>query len=205
MKWEVPCQKKNGEFRKSFQQWSVPKKIYSEFGLQNGESVRISVRLGEKQFGIFDVRLFSGWEFKIPCDTSPIEKYAHDNPDSSVSFSLCLESEKLESIMQSGIAESLKLDSTEREKRLQNANKLPERVLSVVTVFKRNPDVVAAVLERAAGFCERCKQEAPFKRKTDNSPYLEVHHTELLANHGEDTVENAEALCPNCHRKAHYG
>ncbi len=25
-----------------------------------------------------------------------------------------------------------------------------------------------------------------------------------LANNGDDTVENAIALCPNCHRKAHY-
>ena len=34
---------------------------------------------------------------------------------------------------------------------------------------------------------------------------LEVHHTKPLAEGGEDTVNNAEALCPNCHKEAHYG
>ncbi|MEY0334745.1 HNH endonuclease [Providencia rettgeri] len=32
-----------------------------------------------------------------------------------------------------------------------------------------------------------------------------MHHVEWLANGGEDSVENAIALCPNCHREAHYG
>jgi 5-methylcytosine-specific restriction protein A len=34
---------------------------------------------------------------------------------------------------------------------------------------------------------------------------LEVHHKKQLSEGGEDTVENAIALCPNCHREAHYG
>ncbi|WP_256325004.1 HNH endonuclease signature motif containing protein [Nitrosomonas sp. Nm132] len=42
-------------------------------------------------------------------------------------------------------------------------------------------------------------------RKHDGSPYLEVHHKIPLAFGGEDTVVNAIALCPNCHREAHYG
>lgn len=37
------------------------------------------------------------------------------------------------------------------------------------------------------------------------SPYLEVHHIIFLAQGGDDTVDNAEALCPNCHRRKHYG
>nr|WP_275041241.1 HNH endonuclease signature motif containing protein [Halomonas meridiana] len=46
---------------------------------------------------------------------------------------------------------------------------------------------------------------APFNRKSDGSPYLEVHHRKPLAEGGDDTVANAIALCPNCHRAAHYG
>ncbi|HXU34436.1 MAG TPA: HNH endonuclease [Thermoanaerobaculia bacterium] len=34
---------------------------------------------------------------------------------------------------------------------------------------------------------------------------MEVHHRIRLAYGGEDTVENAVALCPNCHREAHHG
>lgn len=33
----------------------------------------------------------------------------------------------------------------------------------------------------------------------------EVHHKVPLSAGGDDTVENAIALCPNCHRKAHFG
>lgn len=72
-------------------------------------------------------------------------------------------------------------------------------------VFNRNPDVVAEVLTRANGKCEGCSKPAPFKRKKDNSPYLEVHHKIPLAKDGEDKVENAIALCPNCHREKHHG
>lgn len=49
-----------------------------------------------------------------------------------------------------------------------------------------------------------CKQPAPFLTKKQ-FPYLEVHHWNPLANGGEDSVENAAALCPNCHKQAHHG
>lgn len=72
-------------------------------------------------------------------------------------------------------------------------------------MYRRNPYVVVEVLERANGFCERCKSHAPFTRATDKTPYLEVHHKIHLAHDGDDTVENAIALCPNCHRELHLG
>ena len=53
------------------------------------------------------------------------------------------------------------------------------------------------------GFVNVAKK-APFKRK-DGSDYLEVHHKIFLYNYGEGSVDNAEALCPNCHREKHYG
>ncbi|WP_242657405.1 HNH endonuclease [Vibrio antiquarius] len=61
------------------------------------------------------------------------------------------------------------------------------------------------VLLRADGVCERCKQQAPFSRSRDGTPYLEVHHIKRLADGGDDSVENAQALCPNCHRELHFG
>jgi len=33
--------------------------------------------------------------------------------------------------------------------------------------------------------------------------HLECHHVKWLSKEGEDTIENAVALCPNCHRKMH--
>jgi 5-methylcytosine-specific restriction protein A len=92
-----------------------------------------------------------------------------------------------------------------RAARLRVANKQPVKVLAVVEVYARNPDVVAEVLDRARGECESCRKPAPFLRRADGSPYLEVHHVKRLADGGEDSADNAIANCPNCHRKAHFG
>lgn len=92
-----------------------------------------------------------------------------------------------------------------RHQRLTSASATPKSELRVVSQFVRNPDVVAEVLLRANGFCERCANEAPFTRAKDGTPYLEVHHKIRLSDGGEDTVENAIALCPNCHRELHFG
>jgi 5-methylcytosine-specific restriction endonuclease McrA len=96
-------------------------------------------------------------------------------------------------------------NSQARKERLKKAKKRPEKMLVLTTVFKRNPDVIAEVRERAKGQCERCGHQAPFYRRSDNSPFLEVHHRIPLAQGGDDSVENAIALCPNCHRQAHFG
>ncbi len=52
------------------------------------------------------------------------------------------------------------------------------------------------------GQCQLCNEPAPFSRPS-GEPYLEVHHVVWLARGGEDSVANAVALCPNCHRKMH--
>lgn len=103
------------------------------------------------------------------------------------------------------VAESLTLDSTARKQRLAQAPPKPRVRTATVEVFVRNPDVVAEVLIRARGFCEICERVGPFKRASNGSPYLEVHHRVRLADGGDDTVENAVALCPNCHRQQHFG
>ncbi|MEB2604822.1 HNH endonuclease [Burkholderia cenocepacia] len=72
-------------------------------------------------------------------------------------------------------------------------------------VFERNPDVIAEALHLARGICQGCGNPAPFERKATGRPYLEVHHVVPLAEGGDDTVSNAIALCPNCHRERHYG
>lgn len=97
------------------------------------------------------------------------------------------------------------LNAQERQRKLENTDKKPKLLKVTTQVYRRNPDVVVAVLERANGVCERCGIDAPFKRVSDGTPYLEVHHKKRLADGGEDTVENAIAVCPNCHRELHYG
>lgn len=82
--------------------------------------------------------------------------------------------------------------------------KEPEKTYSQVTNFNRDPKVKAWVLKEAAGKCECCGSDAPFTT-AEGEPFLEVHHLRRLADGGSDTVANAVALCPNCHREIHYG
>jgi predicted HNH restriction endonuclease len=91
-----------------------------------------------------------------------------------------------------------------RGERLAKAPKKPSAVQVTRTEFRRNADVIVEVMLRATGVCEACGRSAPFIRASDGTPYLEIHHIRSLADGGDDTVENAVALCPNCHRRAHY-
>jgi 5-methylcytosine-specific restriction protein A len=74
----------------------------------------------------------------------------------------------------------------------------------VAEQFERDPRVKAWVLDEARGHCELCVGEAPF-RDDDGFPLREVHHIKPLAEGGAHIVENAVALCPNCHRRCHHG
>lgn len=103
------------------------------------------------------------------------------------------------------VAKSMRDTREARRLRLERAKKRPDRLEVTTYIYVRNPDVVAEVLDRAKGVCEECKGSAPFLRRSDGTPYLEVHHKTQLLKGGEDTVENAIALCPNCHRAMHFG
>ncbi len=107
--------------------------------------------------------------------------------------------------LNAGIANSLNDNPKARAKRLEKASPKPNKRTVTITVYDRNPDVVAKILLRANGICESCKNPAPFIRRKNNTPFLEVHHIKQLASGGDDTVENAQALCPNCHREKHHG
>jgi len=71
--------------------------------------------------------------------------------------------------------------------------------------YVRDPKVVAYVLKKSKGKCGDCNNKGPFISKSTGLPYLEVHHKIMLKDGGPDTIENAIALCPNCHRKTHFG
>ncbi len=110
-----------------------------------------------------------------------------------------------EATLQQAIQQSRQLSRKERQARLKVAPKIPKKLWVTTAVFRRNPDVIVEALERANGRCEACRKPAPFLRRSDGSPFLEVHHRRPLAEGGEDVLDNAIALCPNCHRNAHFG
>jgi 5-methylcytosine-specific restriction protein A len=107
--------------------------------------------------------------------------------------------------LEKNITQSMLRSQAERQQRLARASKRPKTYDVRNRVYSRNPDVIAEVLFQARGVCQGCNKEAPFTRSADGAPYLEVHHRIPLAMGGDDTVENAIALCPNCHRERHFG
>lgn len=82
--------------------------------------------------------------------------------------------------------------------------KEPKAIAGLATQYDRDAKVVAWVLNESKGNCECCNKPAPFLN-AEGAPFLEVHHVRHLADKGPDIVENAAALCPNCHREIHYG
>jgi hypothetical protein len=79
----------------------------------------------------------------------------------------------------------------------------PEYRKRMAGVYVRDPLVRRDVLDRANGRCEFCGQPGFVNRH--GRPYLETHHVISLAEQGVDRVTNVIALCPNDHRRAHFG
>jgi 5-methylcytosine-specific restriction protein A len=98
-----------------------------------------------------------------------------------------------------------KVSKLRRETILQTplGNSTPSKQIKKSTSFSRDPKVVAWVLKNSNSICESCNKPAPFT-KLDGDFYLEVHHIKRLADGGSDTVTNAVAVCPNCHRALHF-
>jgi len=92
--------------------------------------------------------------------------------------------------------------STELEASENSENSPPRSAVVQTTVFNRDPAVTEHVKRRANGHCDLCGEKAPFL-DSQGKPYLECHHISWLAHGGADSIENACALCPNCHRKMH--
>jgi 5-methylcytosine-specific restriction protein A len=114
---------------------------------------------------------------------------------------------KIEDQKSSPVAEFESAVNTIRQKKRKSqpkGNINPRKTSTEITQFNRDPEVVAWVLNEANGVCENCSSNAPFL-KEDGTPFLEVHHLRRLADGGSDTISNAIAVCPNCHRELHYG
>lgn len=163
---------------KDLKKLDKPFPVYFLFKTSNGKSLKNRSRAG-------------GWSYvmyRVPTsDDEVILKSTFDK--------------QLESDVKKSAADSV----LARQKRLLNAPKYPAKSAVLSYSFNRNPDVIAEVILRADGICELCQSPAPFTRASDGSPYLEVHHWLPLAENGQDTVANAAALCPNCHKEAHHG
>lgn len=161
---------------------------------------------------------FTGGRYAKLCALSheAITNWIRENVSGAISFThLCQrcepdalwdEAANVRNNFASATKKALLDDTTVRRGRLAAKQKRKPDVRYVMTrIFDRDPDVVAEVLARANGTCEGCGAIGPFIGNAKGEPYLEVHHIVPLAENGDDIVDNAVALCPNCHRHRHFG
>ena len=66
MKWTRSVVKNNGEIRKRFEQWGVPKGIRRKLGLDDGSECTLSARLGTYYLKPREYVLTSDGEFRLP-------------------------------------------------------------------------------------------------------------------------------------------
>lgn len=97
--------------------------------------------------------------------------------------------------------EASKLTDEELYERAKKVERVGKRA-AVTQVYVRNTHVTAHVKRRAEGHCDLCGKPAPFFDR-NGKPFLECHHVEWLSRGGEDSIDNAVALDPSCHRKMH--
>jgi 5-methylcytosine-specific restriction protein A len=89
-----------------------------------------------------------------------------------------------------------------REIALSNTPNKANEKEKLIQVKYRSDAIKLYAKKRANGQCEGCVTKSPFETKS--GPYLEVHHLTRLSDGGADSPENVIALCPTCHRRAHY-
>jgi len=116
-----------------------------------------------------------------------------------------ISNENLERLEEKYQNEIKKISLRALEQKALEKEKVPQKVLVNSIQYIRDPIIVEYVKRKANGICQDCHQPAPFINKKTGEPYLEIHHIVPLSQGGSDTIDNVIALCPNCHRKRHYG
>ncbi|MEW6368773.1 MAG: HNH endonuclease signature motif containing protein [Acidobacteriota bacterium] len=88
---------------------------------------------------------------------------------------------------------------------LRSASDTLPTLLRTSSYQYRSALIKAYAKRRANGSCEACGAHAPFVT-IDGEAFLEVHHIrDLRKDSGPDSPKNVAAICPNCHRRAHFG
>lgn len=87
------------------------------------------------------------------------------------------------------------------KKAAKRASATASKRQAISECFVRNPYVAEYVKKAANGQCDLCEQAAPFLKL--NVPFFHCHHVVWLSRGGPDIIQNAVALCPNCHERMH--
>lgn len=144
-----------------------------------------------------DEMVCQGWHFEDGLDSE-------DNPRKAIVFEL-RPLDAVVDLTEKSLPPSTNGDiSVLRARAYAAAKPIVGRKDTKRTIYERSADVRDYVLARANGNCEECSAPAPFLRP-GGAPYLEPHHIRRVSDGGPDDPRHVISLCPNCHRRAHFG
>ncbi|MGL6103724.1 MAG: MrcB family domain-containing protein [Exiguobacterium acetylicum] len=109
------------------------------------------------------------------------------------------------------LANELKVDSFDKSKEEPRPPKTVVTDNLGKTRYPRSAKEAALALVRANYLCELDENHETFLSKSTGQRYAEAHHFVGISNHPKfpevdlDRAANIVCLCPNCHRKIHYG
>lgn len=90
MKWRRFSRKKNGDIRKRFDQWGIPKEIREKLGLEDGSRCTLGFQIGAYSPRPTERVVTSGGEFRLPKDVAEgLRLRATANPEAEIVFTIC--------------------------------------------------------------------------------------------------------------------
>jgi 5-methylcytosine-specific restriction protein A len=171
----------------------------------NGKTMHLFTQLGSGRARYMGQATYLGYHLSPALDRDGATRQA-------IVFELAIDSE-LEKGTAADLREKAEVDEVPRARSLSDLRAAAMKSSSLggdsatirkANVRKRSRAVRAYVLRRAAGICEACDVAAPFVTQ-GGSPYLEPHHMTRRADDGPDHPAWVAGICPNCHRRIHYG
>ncbi|WP_079474041.1 HNH endonuclease [Marinococcus halophilus] len=162
----------------------------------NGKAIYLFQYVSSGVVKFIDEMVYIGHELKFAPD--------HDSRERQV---IIFHLERMSYIEQEANTpeESFKNQPLEELRRIAANTQAPtEPRKATIWIHRRARAVKQYAMRRAGGYCEACNQEAPFQ-KENGEPFLEIHHLFRLSDGGADHPKAVAAVCPNCHRRVHYG
>lgn len=134
VKWQSKLFKRNGDKRRQYSSWTIPKNLREELKINDGMMIKINIHpINDPR----KYRVTSGGEIRLPNDlANSVESLA--NTRQTIEFSI-MGSGEIDDSFEERVKSSINDDREKREKRLKNASKNPATYHVMVSVYERNP------------------------------------------------------------------
>lgn len=81
-------------------------------------------------------------------------------------------------------------------------HRVPQVAQRAIRTIERNGSLARLIKEQRGYACQLCSTVIP---KVSGGYYAEAHHLEAISDGGLDFSKNIIVVCPNCHKRCHYG